>query len=446
MSVSALLRRRVTFPMYNILSRETSLRRIAMLRRTQWWTPGHIEAYQTKRLRALVEHAYRTSPYWRETMDRCSLSPGSIHRVQDIAHLPVLTKADLQANRERMVSSAFDRAKLRLNASGGSTGEPTSLYQDMRRNWLRNADVYRHDAWAGWRIGEPVYRAWGAAADIATPSLSQRRRDAMLGPSYFLNAFEVSDDLAGEFLLQMLRERRFLLVGYAGALCQLARVAMERDIHPHPVGIVASAETLTPQGRAALVEAFGCQVYDRYGSREVGLIASECEQHRGLHIAAEHVLVEVDGVGQYGSNAGRVLVTDLENYGMPLMRYELGDVAELAGEPCPCGRGLALLRSVQGRMTDFIVCAGGRRIHGEYFTHLFYNVDGIRRFRLVQGKDRNICIELVNDGRCEAAKISSLSAQVRQAVGDGIDVTWREVSEIRTPPSGKFRFTVSHCV
>jgi phenylacetate-CoA ligase len=264
----------------------------------------------------------------------------------------------------------------------------------------------------------------------------------MIGVNRVLNAFDMDTSAAAEFLREMGRSRGFLLVGYVSGLKWLAdMIAADRSLACRPAAIVSSAETLSPDLRRQIEAAFGCGVFDRYGSRETGLMASECERHN-MHINAESVLVEVVGAGEFGPRTGRLIVTDLENYGMPLVRYEIGDVGSLAHRPCPCGRGLELLDRVSGRVSDFIVGAGGRRIYGEFFSQALC-IDGLRSFRLVQQGDLSVRLELVGDAAALERSLGPALAKIQQALGAGVRVDCATVERIEVAPSGKFRSTIS---
>jgi phenylacetate-CoA ligase len=442
MNIAAMLRRNVTFPLYSAVSREVSLGRVRFLLRSQWWNAQRLRRYQLERMRSLVRHAFDTCPYYRQAYSRAGAAPDDIRTFEDVARLPIVTKSDLQTHREEMVSELYPRERLVRNYSGGSTGAPTLLYQDRRRARLRCADVYRHDAWTGWRIGEHVFRVWGASRDIHAPSRSAARRQFMIGANRVLNAFDMDDAAAEQFLLALRRAPGALLVGYVSGLKHLADMIEADDaLACRPGAIISSAESLTPELRRRIQAAFGCEVFDRYGSRETGLMASECERHN-MHVNAESVLVEVVDAGQFGPGAGRLIVTDLENYGMPLVRYEIGDVGAWSHRPCPCGRGLDVLSGVQGRVSDFIIASDGRRIYGEFFSQALCFVNGLRSFCLVQQPDRSVEIDIVGSGQELEAHLSPALEKIRSALG-GVSVSYRIVPRIAKPPSGKFRSTIS---
>jgi len=173
-----------------------------------------------------------------------------------------------------------------------------------------------------------------------------------------------------------------------------ARYLDQRGLKAYrPCSIVTSAEGLEPDERALVERVFGCPVFNRYGCREVSVLASECPAHTGLHVMAEGLLVEIEtpqgpaGPGEMGS----ILITDLLNDGMPLVRYRIGDLGSWAPGECPCGRGLPTLERIWGRAYDFVGTPDGRRYHGEFFMYLFEDLRranaGVQGFQVTQDGD-----------------------------------------------------------
>ena len=210
-----------------------------------------------------------------------------------------------------------------------------------------------------------------------------------------------------------------------------------------PRGIVSSAETLTPEMRKVIEETFHCKVLNRYGSREVGLIASECDKQSGLHINYDNIHIElVDSHHKPVSDgcSGNILVTDYYNKAMPLIRYELGDVGVMSTKQCECGRGLPLLEKVVGRKSDFFKTRDGRLVHGEYFTHLFYGVAGVKQFQVVQTKVDEVIINLAQS---KLVDLTAIKSSINDKLGGDIDIVVNLVDKIPPSASGKYLFVRS---
>jgi phenylacetate-CoA ligase len=237
------------------------------------------------------------------------------------------------------------------------------------------------------------------------------------------------------------------VIGYASALHLFAKFLIERPylrIRPHAVK--STAEVLTDNERPVIEKAFQCPIYNFYGSREVNNLAAECPAHMGLHINALTRFIEiVDEMGQPTEPGapGRILVTDLVNYAMPFIRYEIEDLGCWGETPCRCGRSFPLLGKVLGRKSDFIVTPAGKLIHGEFFTHLFYDMPPVTAFQLIQESLNDIRLHVVLQPGAEASILEPLRARLRTALGDGVRFRIDRVNQIERLPSGKHRFTVS---
>lgn len=442
------LLRHVVQPLYYAKHRDRRFKRLEALERNQWLAVEELQALQVERINALLRHAFETTEFYRQRLAECGLGPGPIHSIDDLSVLPPVSKSDLQANLEAMISRLYDRKDLVEDASGGSTGKPTVFYKDIDRHNLRRADQYRHDRWTGWNIGDPWALIWGARQDLVDErSLRERVLQRYMERCIALDAFELSGAGIRSFLGRLAGFRPKMILGYAGALGHVARFILENDLTGtvRPLAIVSSAERLTADMRERIQGAFGCPVLNRYGSREAGLIASECGLRSGLHVNADNLLVEIveNGRAVAPGEQGNVVVTDFWNFGMPLIRYDLGDRATASAGVCGCGRGLPLIQSIEGRASDFLVAADGTRIHGEYFTHLFYGNTGVAQFQFVQESMRDVIIRVVPAGG-SAPDLAEVVEKTSRVLGESVEVKVQLCSEIRPAASGKFRFTISN--
>jgi len=445
--------RNYLFPLWNFIKHETCLTTMKHLNRTQWYPREKILQIQLQRLRQLLEHAYSNTNYYDRVLKENGLIPPFDNlSLSDFSRLPILTKSIIQEQTTELIAKNYSSADLFKNASGGSTGHPTIIYQDHKRRAIRQADAIRHDAWTGWRLGEKSAILWGAERDIFDPiKFKDKIRHFFTENAINLNAFDLTKAKCKKFVEALNQARPTLLIGYAGALNRFAQIIKteQYDIHSFRLnlkGIVSSAETLSYDTRNLIESVFKIKVFDRYGSREVGLIASECKVHNGMHINAEHVVVEIvdnDNKLLPFGQIGDVIVTDLINYGMPIIRYKLGDRAALNDHYCKCGRGLPLMSNVVGRITDFFIGKNGEEIHGEYFTHLLYGIPQILQFQFVQEDIDKLVIKLVAKNNLDKSFIENLKAECGRILGD-IHITIEYLDKIPPAKSGKYLFTISH--
>jgi phenylacetate-CoA ligase len=398
------------------------------------------------KLRRLVDHAYRHVPYYRRLFDERNLSPDCIRVPSDLGKIPVLTRSDVQSRLSelRAVTSA---SKIRVNHSGGSTGHPVTVYQDQNyRDWA-GADLERCYQMAGYRPGDRVAFLWGSDVDsIRHTSLVGKVVDRLALNLVWINTFDLSPNSALAAYDRLLRFKPDFVVGYVSSLTYVARLAQENDRPPlRPRSIQTSAETLGPTQRMLIEDVIGGSVFNRYGSREVSNIAHECNAHEGLHVLVENNIVEIlDEHDQpiHDTRPGRVVVTNLNNLAMPLIRYEIGDVAAWAARRCSCGRALPLLTSVLGRQVDNVYTPSGKVLYGEFFSHLLYGVSGIRQFQVVQNGLATLTLRVVTGPGFRPETLERLTGQIKQHGDPAFEIKVDLVEEIPPSTSGKYRFVV----
>ncbi len=444
----ALLSRHVLFPLHCRRERNGIPRDLRDLEASQWWDAAALAELQLGRLRSLLAHAGAASPYWREVFAAADLRPQAVHELADLRRLPTLTKRDLQRHRLEMRAPGHP-GRLIADKTGGSTGEPVTFDLDARRFYYRNAVAMRHNDWAGLRLGRKSAYFWGHRGDLATPPRRlARARAALMDRQIFLDTSSLSAAAMDHFRARLLSYDPAVYVGYANAVYLYARFLQKRGGPYHrPRGIITSAEFLAPEQRQVIETVFGCRVFDRYGSRETGLVASECGQGEAMHVADESILVEIlrpDGTPAAPGERGRVVVTDLLNLGMPLIRYEIRDTAVPVADACPCGRGLSRLRMAGGRITDFLLARDGRIVSGASLTiYLIANARGIAHAQLVQETRDEVRVRVVPGEGYGPDTATWILGELPRYFGDDMAFKVEEVAEIPLASSGKHQFSIS---
>jgi phenylacetate-CoA ligase len=441
--VRAAVARRVVFPAVAGISRRGFWGRVhgrlAELEQSQWYPAERIREVQLRRVQELVRHAAASVPFYRDRFCSIGLEPGDVTSLDVYATIPPLTRQDVRAHRAALVAEGWSD-RVEENATGGSSGEPIRFAVDRTESWSRAAMAIRHNRWAGWSIGDRAGFVWGAPRDLAsTGGLKDRVAEACLAPVHLLNAFEITPESVRGFLGRLRRRRAEVLFGYAGSLAEVARVAQaEGERVPSLRTVVSSAEALTPARRRIIEEWSGCPVHDRYGARETGLIASECEERNGLHVAWEDVLVELEPAGL---GTSRVLVTKLNSYGMPFLRYDIGDFAQWREGECPCGRQAPRLAMEGCRDTDFLVSADGARVSGSALTLIVRDLPALGTVQLHQATRDEVQVRYAGREALPAPLRAEVRARMQTYLGP-VRVTFQAVEAISRAPSGKFQFTV----
>jgi phenylacetate-CoA ligase len=439
MSVYSVAFAQVVLPLRDSVRGRSYARNRSLLWKSQWWSYQELRAFQWRELRKLLECAFNFVPYYQRKYAEAGARLGDIRTWDDFAKLPTLTRQEVNANRSELCSTSF-RGKLLPYATGGSSGVPTRFYRTYESYDWRTAARDRVYSWAGLMQGERAAYLWGAP--VGKVSRKARWTEAvsnLLQRRLVLNTFTQNEKLWTEVYHRIWSFRPGTVVGYVSSLSAFSEFLRERKWKlPELRGVIAAAEPLFSDTRAAITAAFRAPVFNTYGSREFMSMAGECEQQDGLHINAENLLVETAEAGLPSS----IYVTDLHNYGMPFIRYEIGDLGMLVTETCTCGRGLPRLTTIEGRVLDALRTADGRVVPGEFFPHLLKDIPEIREYQVVQKTLGQIEIAAVISERVSEGSLALLRSEIGKAFGGQIDWQIKPVDQIPRRQSGKQRITV----
>ncbi len=431
-------------PLWDLYEGSERLRVYRKLRRRQFGPRAELETRRSARLRIVAAHAAARSPFWRARFAKAGIDPAQVRGIADLASLPLLTKADVREHLDDLIAPGHGGGELVAARTGGSTGTALLVYCDRRGVQRRAGAALLADTWSGWRLGGPVAAVWGNPH--APSTWKGRLRRLLKDRSIQLDTMKLDGPAVEEFADRWRSLRPTLLYGHAHSIYLLATMLRERGIRLRPEGVVATSMMLLDHERKVIEEVFDVPATNRYGCEEVSLIACECERHAGLHLNEEHVWVEVlrdDGSPCAPGEDGRIVVTDLTNFGMPMLRYEVGDRGVLAAEPCPCGRPTALLAAVTGRVADFLVAEDGSRVAGiSLIENTLTRLPGLEQMQIVQTRRDVVDVNLVEGEGYAGDTERDLVAALRDALGAGVDVRLHPVDAIAREPSGKYRFSI----
>ena len=321
-----------------------------------------LRARQLEDVRAMLIHARDTVPWHRERMERAGLRPEAIRSVEELAALSPLTREDLAAAPERLLSSAFAGQPLVEARTGGTTSAAVPFVQTRDAIAWKDAAAHALKQRMDWRSGHRSAYLWGAQQDGPPPATDWARRTKAaakrrLDRTLWLPAGDLSDGRLDDFADQLRLFAPHALQGYPSAVDLLARRLLEKGRTLDVPVVLLTAEPVLPEPRQRIAAALHAEVFSFYGARECGWIASECAAEHRLHVNTAGVHLESDG-------EGRLLVTDLVNRAMPLLRYVIGDRGTLDPEPCPCGDARPVETSLEGRLNDVFFLPSGRRVPG----------------------------------------------------------------------------------
>ena len=394
---------------------------------------------------ALLAHAEARVPYYRNLFRSLGIHSQDIRTWDDFFRLPVLTKDIIRENERDLIREDVPVEKLQPHFSGGSTGVPLKFFRSPVYMEASDAGTYRNLEQCGWRPGEMVAFFWGGNDKLYAMSRLEFEARQYLRRMYLFDPFFSGEKEMAEWARSFGRVRPKAILGYASTIARFAAFLVNKGQTIGGIkGAFTTAEKLYRPQREAIERAFGCKVYDCYGSSEIQNIAAECPQGR-MHVNADFVVVEEDKVE--GDGPRPFLLTSLQNYAMPFIRYRNEDCGYLSQEACTCGNHFPLMRLEIARTSDNFLFPGGRVVHGEFFTHLMYGSEGIVTFQFHQTAVDEIILSIVpgpGNPQARQAKIEDGIRQIQEvSPGHPIRVEVRYVESIPLSSAGKYRFTRS---
>lgn len=436
------------FPLHEWARGHDSYARRRALEESQWWSHDRIERHQLERLRAFLSKIASTVPYYRNLFKSVAFNPTELRALTDLTVIPFLTKPIIRANTERLTARGAPWLK-RYN-TGGSSGEPLVFFLDRGRISHDVAAKWRGTRWWGVDIGDPEIVVWGSPIELGAQDRIRAIRDRVLR-STLLPAFELSEPKLDAFVREIRTRRPAMLFGYPSVLAHIARHAAKRGQSLADAGVrvaFVTSERLYPEQREQIVRGFGCQVANSYGGRDSGLIAHECPSG-GMHVSAEDIILEiVDGEGrpQPPGVAGEIVVTHMAGESFPFVRYRTGDIGVLDDRMCECGRGLPLIKELQGRTTDFVVAKNGTVMHGLALIYVVRDLPGIDKFKIVQESVDETKVLLVPGPSFDPSVAKRIETAMTERLGSGVRIDVQIVQDIPMERSGKFRYVTSKVV
>lgn len=437
----------VLFPLQEFLKKHDTVQVRSRMEAVQWWPRERIDALQLERLRALLIDAGTNVPYYRDVFARSGFDPSGVKGVADLQALPFLTKADIRAHSDAL--RADDAVGLARFNTGGSSGEPLIFFIGSERVTHDVAAKWRATRWWDVDIGDREIVVWGSPIELGTQDRVRLLRDALMRTE-LLPAFEMSDARVDGFIARIRARRPRMLFGYPSAISHIALRAETRGVRLDDLGVrvvFCTSERLYDHQRELISRLFGCPVANGYGGRDAGFIAHQCP-HGSMHITAEDIVVEIiDGEGRVlpPGEAGEIVVTHLATRDYPFIRYRTGDIGTLSEEACACGRGLPVLKDIQGRSTDFVVAADGTVLHGLALIYILRDLPQVRAFKIVQeSRSLTRVLAVPEAGTATAALTALIVDGFRRRLGATVDVEVDWVDAIPAEKSGKFRYVVSH--
>lgn len=408
------------------------------LLRNELLTREELDAMQLARLRELIDHCSENVPYYKRLFDRIRFKPAHLKTLADLANIPPLTREDLRANFDDLRAINASRFEPEQCSSGGATGQPVKFLLDRKAIALEKACVRRHWLRGGYKDGEPTANLRGLrlAFKPGEYSLVDKGENCL-----YLSSYELVPATVAAYANAFNKFRPALLNAYASSAALFASLLEHNEMRVHsPQTIVCASETLYPHQREMIEEVFKSRVWDWYGLTELVGNASECERHHGYHISMEQghfEVVDESGGPVAPGEIGEIVATGLCNFSMPLVRYRTGDLAEFTDEICPCGRGSRMIKSIQGRVFEFIETPRGARLTATTLNVHDNTWDNVLQFQYVQNRRDAVVLRVMKADAYTDDDESRILERMGARFGDEIRLRIEYVSEMPKTPRGK---------
>lgn len=439
----------IGYPLQDYIRKTNIIDTLKFLRESQYWSEERILDFQSSKLRLLVEHAYKNVPYYEDLFNSISLKPSDIRSIDDIQKIPILTKEIVRKENLRLVSRGFNMKNVKKGKTGGTTGVPIIVYKDTNTRTFTWATYYRWYEWMGINYFDRSATFWGARS-VTKKSLKNMIFDTVtcyVQNELRIDSFNLTEDKLWEAYKKLIDFKPLIIKGYLSALLVFAEF-LERNnlIGIKPVALSSTTETLLPYHRDYLTGIYKAPIYDQYGCGELSAISYECAVHKGLHISLEHMICEIldENDKSVIDVQGRLVGTDLDNFVMPFIRYENGDLSSLSSKKCSCGVNQPLMNSIDGRTIDTIVLKSGKKVHGVFFTDILYELGilicEVQKFQVYQDKPGEIDFRI----QCEEA----LNDKLRQKLMDVLNgffkkVNYSEHKLLQSESNGKYKYIIN---
>jgi phenylacetate-CoA ligase len=413
------------------------------LKRNLRKSPSELKSMQTKKVKAIIEYAYTHVPFYHRKFDEARVRPDDITTIEDLTKIPITEKSEIQsASLGDVVADNIDLSRCLKRTTSGSTGVQLLIFIDS------GAVNFEEALWTRTLL-ENGLRLHDKLAVLQDPRSNPKnvrlvRRFGIMRRKYI----SIFDDTQQQFKL-IEKYKPHSIKSYSSSIALLAHFAKRQHNHIHPRLIFTGAEVLDQTTRKLISSTFKAEVFDNYACSDFGLLAWECNEHMGYHLNIDNVLMEFvdDSERVSPGEHGEIVCTGFSNHAMPLIRYRIADVGIPSQERCSCGRGLPLMKIVEGREDDFLVTLDGRVISPLiFFPYPFANSEQIKQFRVIQERKDRLVIQVVLDesSRNESRIFEKATREISRVFGDATQVEFQVLQSIERDPSGKIRKVISH--
>ena len=435
----------VLFPLHELLKKHQTVNIKKSLEQSQWLSKDVIEENANQRLASFINKAVANVPYYHQVLKDKELSAKDIKTKADLALLPFLDKAIIRAHFDDLKSAVSGPTQ--PFTTGGSSGTPLTFLLSNERVSHDVAEKWRATRWWDVDIGDKEIVAWGSPIELGAQDKVRVARDKLFR-STLIPAFDMNEQKLLNFIEQIRQVKPKMLFGYPSVYALIAQTAKKHDISLDNLGIkvvFVTSERLYPYQQEVIEQVFNAPVANGYGGRDAGFIAHACS-HGNMHISAEDIIIEIiDSKGNVlpDGESGEIVVTHMATSDFPFIRYRTGDIGAIDAESCSCGRGLPVLKNIEGRTTDFVVAHDGTIMHGLALIYILREMQGVDSFKIIQESLTLTQVQIVPIDTLTELMKEMIIAGFKERLGKSVDIDVQEVNSIAPEKSGKFRYVIS---
>lgn len=414
--------------------------------KSQWMPYKELKKDQESQLCKLITFSYRNVPYYHRLFKNLNLQPDDIKKIDDLEKLPVLTKDIILKNYDDFKPVNLNHIGYIVHSTGGSTGNPFKYRVSTVDRFVGGAMIYRGWSYGGYELGDKMIFLAGSALGVGTKSYLVTKSHEIARNLKKLSSFDMSEVEMKNYFNIINSFKPLFFRGYASAFNLFAKYIDENNLDiQKPNAIFTTSEKLYPDMKKNIENVFDCPVYDNYGLFDGGVSAHECSDHCGLHIDTERSIMEiVDEKGsQLEKGVGNILATSLNNYAMPFIRYNTGDMGDLMNDFCGCGRGSMLLKEVIGRQNEMLQTPEGKFVHSAFFNgYMFGKISGIVEFQVIQKSLEKIVVKIVADENFDERQLDNIRTAIKSK-SKRWDIEFKFVDQIQRTKAGKYKFILN---
>lgn len=412
--------------------------------KTQWYDQKEMEEYQLVKLKRLINHCYYHVPFYTDYMKANGILPSDIDSLNKLTLFPIITKEIIKNHYDKFIPTNLKEIKgVKTSQTGGTTGNILFKRNDANTRSSVWATYKRFNDWMGYKDRDKALILMGGhvIGHSFKDSFKKFINDFITNKTSF-SPYDTSEENLNKIISSLKNNKYKLIRSYSQFLYSLGLRLKHDGLHFNIKSITTTAEALMAEHRVIFKEVFNAESFDQYGCGEIGGVAFECDHHNGLHIAEERVIVDVN-------DKNELIITDLDNYSMPFVRYWNADQAILSDTPCSCGRKSRLIKTIMGRTCDYIIGLNGEFLHWAYFWHLFFDSgiadkQNLKKFQIIQEAKDSIKIRIVSDP-ISAEQLELLTRNIQNRLGE-IKVVYIMDDDIENTKTGKYRPVINKLI